>query len=242
MTPFDMSQKENVRGAISFDEFKWLKQALAVPVRKVLDSYPLHAYNSVNDVIVIGIDPGETTGICCVNYDIAEDMIYWIATEIATKPAPKPVEGEYKDYLFTRGIDRIEKWIQDERLLNYDGCSLTRIVIEDYHVYSWKTADHAWSNIYTLQLIGALRDRMERDLRYEEGYNDMRGVPRSEYVMQTAQEGKTFFKDVFLRGMNIYDDTAGMPHARDALRHALQYVTFKSPEALKQAIAYKDSK
>lgn len=83
------------------------------------------------NVRVVGIDPGETTGICCFEgCDILD------ATQIVAKNSPTVGANEIKAY--------IEKW------------KPSFVVLEDYKVYSWKSEDHSWASLHTPRLIGAL--------------------------------------------------------------------------------------
>lgn len=88
-----------------------------------------------NKHIIIGIDPGETTGFA-VRYPNNGNKISLM--QLVTKD---PVSGAkiIKAFLplFT-GID-------------------IHVVCEDYKVYGWKADDHKWAGLHTPQLIGAIR-------------------------------------------------------------------------------------
>jgi len=90
----------------------------------------------------------------------------------------------------------------------------TEVVYEAYHIYSWRLEEHRFSEVPTIQIIGCLKTlAFQRGLRVSH---------------QTAQVGKSFFKDEMLRRVDMYYE--GQPHARDSLRHALQFITFGPPK------------
>jgi hypothetical protein len=80
--------------------------------------------------IVIGLDPGETTGVCVLTAGKA--CIYQIATKEI---------GPGGDAL----CDILEA---------YDTAA---VVCEDYRVYSWHSEDHKWAALHTPQIIGVIR-------------------------------------------------------------------------------------
>src|SRR5204863_7952354 len=86
----------------------------------------------------------------------------------------------------------------------------TQMVYEAYHVYSWRLNEHKFSEVPTLQIIGVLK-----------ALSILEHVP---YTSQSAQVGKAFFTDKRLKALNLYFE--GAPHARDSLRHALQFIAF----------------
>jgi len=90
----------------------------------------------------------------------------------------------------------------------------TYIVYEAYHVYKWRLAEHTWSEIPTIQVIGAIKYCAIR-----------RGIP---YHRQTAQIGKGFCSDDKLRNWGLYLE--GKVHARDAIRHGCQFLLFGPPK------------
>lgn len=84
------------------------------------------------------------------------------------------------------------------------------VVYEAYHVYSWRMDEHKFSEVPTIQIIGCIRT-----------IGIQRGVGCN---CQTAQTGKAFFNDDRLKMLDLYSE--GQRHARDAVRHACQFVTF----------------
>jgi hypothetical protein len=82
---------------------------------------------------VIGIDPGETTGICCFK-----------GTSLIASEQLGGKDVTASAYLVK---DFCAPWI------NMPGC---HIVTEDYKVYSNKRHQHVNSSLYTPRLIGAL--------------------------------------------------------------------------------------
>jgi hypothetical protein len=84
------------------------------------------------------------------------------------------------------------------------------VVYEAYHIYRWRLEEHSFSKVPTIQIIGALRCIAIQH-----------GIPQ---VEQTAQTGKAFWTDDKLKAFGVFEK--GQKHARDSLRHALQYLTF----------------
>lgn len=79
---------------------------------------------------VVGIDPGETTGICCFE---GPDLLD--ARQLKTKDAAD-------------GGAQILRYIKE--------WNPNVLVVEDYRVYAWKTQDHTWASLHTPRLIGIL--------------------------------------------------------------------------------------
>jgi hypothetical protein len=92
----------------------------------------------------------------------------------------------------------------------FDCPELDAVVYEAYHIYAWRLHEHEFSEVPTIQLIGVLKHLAHQAC-----------IPA--YV-QTAQVGKGFFTDDKLKAFDMY--FPGMPHARDSLRHAAQWLMF----------------
>lgn len=90
--------------------------------------------NDRTEVINVGIDPGETTGMTI--------WLPWRENELILKQIPtgSVVEG---------AIAIAEALPQTELPIHFS--------LEDYRVYGWKADDHKWAGLHTPQLIGALR-------------------------------------------------------------------------------------
>lgn len=86
----------------------------------------------------------------------------------------------------------------------------TRIVIEDYRVYKWKTEDHAWSSLYTTQLIGMVETLCLME--------------NTDLIKQPAFVAKSFATDPLLKEWGYW--MKGQRHARDAVRHGCYYIVF----------------
>lgn len=84
------------------------------------------------------------------------------------------------------------------------------VVFETYQIYEWKSDDHSWSQIPTVQIIGAMKMLFIQ-----------RGI---KYVSQTAQVAKQFCTDEKLEQWGFY--TKGLRHARDAIRHGCYRILF----------------
>jgi hypothetical protein len=89
------------------------------------------------DVYVVGIDPGETTGVC-----IFKGAGLLLAEQLQTKPL-----GD--------GITVLGEWLTTHRqnLLARGKCVCS---FEDYRVYGWKADQHKFAELHTPKLIGAL--------------------------------------------------------------------------------------
>lgn len=83
-----------------------------------------------HDMRVVGIDPGETTGICCL-----QGGKFIAAEQLPTKE-------------LLPGIDEVAGWLKE-----YDP---DVVVMEDYRVYSWESDKHKWAALHTPKLIGAV--------------------------------------------------------------------------------------
>ena len=84
------------------------------------------------------------------------------------------------------------------------------VVFESYHVYAWRLNEHTFSEVPTIQIIGSLQTLCH-----------LQKIP---YGEQTAQTGKAFWTDERLKTFGVFK--TGEKHARDSLRHALQYLVF----------------
>jgi len=137
---------------------------------------------------VLAMDPGETTG--------------WALLECQSHHTLLINQGQIDSWPLEVGVPSLEGLIKD--------VAPDFLVYEAYHIYAWRSNEHKFSEVPTLQIIGAIKT-----LSVQQGV--MVGC-------QTAQTGKAFFTDDRLKSMNLYVE--GQKHARDALRHACQFVTF----------------
>lgn len=83
-------------------------------------------------------------------------------------------------------------------------------VFESYQVYEWKSDDHKWSQIPTIQVIGSIQTLCL-----------LREVP---WHTQTAQVAKQFVTDQRLKDWGLW--VTGARHARDATRHGCYFHLF----------------
>ena len=134
---------------------------------------------------VLALDPGETTGTA-----------HFVGSELRA-------HGQIK------GMSVPEVFVKVRELILVARPEV--IVMEDYRVYSWKTADHAWNDMFTSRLIGAI-----------ECYCADQGI---KLVKQMAQVAKGFCTDDKLRAWGFWHE--GQKHARDATRHAAYYLLFE---------------
>jgi len=93
---------------------------------------------------------------------------------------------------------------------------LSAIVVEDYRVYAWKAKQHIGDSLHTARLIGAIEVLA---LQYD--------VP---LFKQSAQIAKQFVTEVKLHEWGFYQK--GLPHARDAIRHAAYFTLFGPPKSV----------
>jgi hypothetical protein len=79
---------------------------------------------------VLAFDPGETTGVACIQNGCV--LRY---DQVVTKPVGPGA------FILADIIELAEPAI---------------LICEDYKVYSWKSNEHKWASIHTLRLIGAI--------------------------------------------------------------------------------------
>ena len=149
-------------------------------------------------IMVFGIDPGETTGLCCF---VGSNLI--ASEQVNTKDV----------YV---GTSRVLEFIHECLARDPGGSINWAVAMESYRIYAWKTEDHAWSEVHTIQLIGAIEYALARE--YAE-------VPK----MQSAQSAKGFVTDAKLRRWGYWVE--GQKHTRDAVRHAIYYLMFEHAKA-----------
>ena len=89
---------------------------------------------SIKDIVIVGIDPGETTGICTFQGTKLID-----AQQLLTKSVPE-------------GAVMVNNYMEGAFIC----ATRTLVVMEEYRVYAWKTKSHAWAGLHTPRLIGAL--------------------------------------------------------------------------------------
>jgi hypothetical protein len=92
------------------------------------------------------------------------------------------------------------------------------VVAEDYRVYSWKAEDHAWNELSTAKLIGAIEV--------------MCSLNEWPLKMQMAQQAKGFCTDEKLQDWGLW--VKGQKHARDAIRHGIYYLLFEVAQIHRQ--------
>jgi hypothetical protein len=140
---------------------------------------------------LLGLDPGGTTGyffITCGD----EGIVFSKAGQVSTGDERECAIALAK--LFTE-------------------LKPTHVVFESYHIYDWKSDQHKWSPVWTVQVIGCIWTLCEQ-----------LGIT---YSQQSAQNAKGFWTDEKLHEFHMYEK--GMRHGRDATRHALHYLCFGPP-------------
>lgn len=136
--------------------------------------------------IILAIDPGETTG--------------WALF----------IQGELTDsgQALTKTVADFGDWFE-EATASFQGRVV--IVAEDYRIYAHKLAEHTFSSVHTLRILGALELLCHAS-----------SFP---LVYQMAYQAKTFVDN---RKLEHWGMLVKGRHARDAVRHAAYYLTVSS--------------
>lgn len=141
---------------------------------------------------LLALDPGETTG--------------WAMFESTLEQVTLQGCGQVKTWPLEIGLNLIDPLMTKSS----PEVPLT-VVMESYRVYEWKSDSHSWSDVPTLQVIGAFKTlAIQRKLPYYE---------------QTAQVAKQFVTDEKLETWGFYKP--GLRHARDAMRHGCYFHLFR---------------
>jgi hypothetical protein len=133
-------------------------------------------------------DPGETTGFS-----------YWEVTD----------EGPV-----LKIAKQLKTWPEEDTVQQFEqtlsAFKPTLVVFEAYRVYGWKTDQHSFSDVPTIQIIGILKCLcIQKNISY---------------LSQTAQVAKQFTTDEKLEQWGFYQK--GERHSRDAMRHACYFLLF----------------
>lgn len=150
---------------------------------------------------VIGLDPGETTGVCL--FDNKRFLNKHPTISPSSVRTPSISQFQKNTSIIEWGVDAYNELIADE-------LRDTVVVIESYRIYSWRTKQHTWAPLLTPRLIGCAETLCR-----------LKGVP---LVQQSAQVGKGFVTDDRLKAWGLY--IPGKPHAMDATRHVCQFLLF----------------
>jgi len=175
---------------------------------------------------LVCIDPGETTGVT-LSRGLYLKEFKQVPTPGFKLPFDNGVLSLHEQLRQIMCVEEIRLW-EEEPYDALEELDLT-IVVEDYRIYKWKTDEHTWSTVPTLRLIGAI-----------EHFCSYWNLP---LYKQTAYTGKSFWNDAKFEKYGIDKMLAesgsktANRHARDALRHALQFLTFTYPSKYKGGIA-----
>jgi len=150
---------------------------------------------------ILTLDPGETTGY----------SVWKPNSKFTWSEAPLYEANQVKTKTIRQAIARETSKEQSLYSL-FAGFAPDLVVFEDYRVYGWKTEEHAWSSVHTIQLIGYIKSECIT-----------RGIP---FVIQSAQVAKQFCTDEKLDTWGYYKP--GLRHGRDAIRHGAYYILFGS--------------
>lgn len=159
--------------------------------------------------VIVAVDPGPHFGIATYHpYPGVEGMNFDLRTENIGKEG----HGQIEDFLLTI----------------HDG------MVETARRHRPKT-DDVYDDVYSVLVIEKFefrKDDAENRSRIDFTAAEYVGVCRfvgwklfDEVVMQGASEAKGFWTDDKLRALGLYGDTR---HGRDALRHLLRFMTFRS--------------
>jgi len=139
---------------------------------------------------LLSLDPGHTTGyavwhVTCEFVQLVEagHLTTWVREDLTLQPL--------EDILRRYKIDHV--------------------VMETYQVYEWKSQDHSWSQVPTVQIIGGIKIILQQHK-----------IP---YSSQTAQVAKQFCTDDKLKQWGFYK--VGFRHAVDAIRHGAYFLLFR---------------
>jgi hypothetical protein len=138
-------------------------------------------------------DPGETTGVVTFHATL-DDAQLINRHQLRTWP--------------------LEECVKSVSLF-LDAVKPDAVVFESYRVYGWKTDQHSFSEVPTIQVIGSIKTLLIQ-----------RGIP---YFTQSAQQAKQFVTDEKLEAWGYWH--SGLKHARDATRHACYFLLFGPPKS-----------
>jgi hypothetical protein len=156
----------------------------------------------------IGLDPGGTTGWCVLRihliamtsseYRILENVVHWSTGQI------NGTVGHQIDKL----VDLVEAWPEAE------------IVCEDFYLRQQRGGPELLDPVRITEPLKWWLERGGQRAWHNEDGDDWK--PR-ELNMQQPALAKSAITDERLKLIGIASLTAGQPHARDAVRHALTF-------------------
>lgn len=143
--------------------------------------------------VILAIDPGHTTGIALVQGARLSHYGQLDTTKLSTATLQRI------EHLFELALTAADRHH-----------SHLAVVIEDYRIYSWKSEEHEWSDVYVARLIGFIMSVCVR--------------LNIEPTFRLAQNAKGFVTDEKLKRIGWY--ITGWQHSRDAIRHAIYHALF----------------
>lgn len=197
-----MVYRKHFKSAVVPADFALVRRE--VGVEQYLEEHVLLGEQSV--FTVIAFDPGATTGwaVVCVYPECLEDpemrilenIIDWRAGEFSGR------EDEIADQM----LALVGAWDDD-----------AHVVVEDFVLRQMSMARELLSPVR----ITARFEQMLRDT----GYGRNRGAgPGRTVTLQAGAMAMSVITDERLRAARMYDRVRGLPHGRDALRHALTWL------------------
>lgn len=142
---------------------------------------------------IVGVDPGHTTGVAVVEWDGSPRLD---ASTVKVTDLVQLSEGEVPV------VDVVVEYMRDA-LPTAD-----LVIVERYQITARTLqASRQYDALYVIGAIKAL--------------SVLHGSGSSSVVLSTAAAAKNAVDDAVLKEGGWYSGTRGMPHGRDALRHAL---------------------
>jgi hypothetical protein len=158
--------------------------------------------NAINEPC-IALDPGETTGVAEFDGNCTIRVYQRVTKDL----------GQSYDWLHETLENGCDVVLNEAGYHEWKPWGHVRG--EDYRVYQWKAADHAWSPVHTIRWIGAILVAVHKT-----------GVP---FSFMMAQQAKGWWTDAKLNHYGI--NPVGLKHGRDALRHLLYFLLFPTKVA-----------
>lgn len=143
--------------------------------------------------VILALDPGHTTGIAILQGPRLLNYGQLNTTKLTSQ-----------------SLTDLEALFQRSFQLAGELHSHLAVVIEDYRIYSWKSEEHEWSDVYVARLIGFIMSVCVR--------------MNIEPTFRLAQNAKGFVTDEKLKRLGWY--VAGWQHSRDAIRHVVYHALF----------------
>jgi len=100
------------------------------------------------------------------------------------------------------------------------------VVVEAFRLYPWRSKEQSWSDFPAVRVIGAVQ---------------LWCVQHRVFCLEQSASCKRVVPVELLRRTGASRMTRGLPHARDAARHALYRATQRWPEAIWEVLEWRES-